>query len=238
MGNKQTKRELMRERRRKAKKRAQIRNILIISGVALIFAAILIWPSVRPIGEIIEPPPREHPMADGKTMGRPEAPVVVEIFEDFQCPACRVFTEDVEPLIIENYVTTGQIHFIFRHFPFIGPESLQAANASMCALEQGEFWVYHDMLFTNQTGENIGAFTDRRLQSFAEILGLDMVAFNECYRSEEYQSVINEEITMVNNLGISGTPSIVVNGQLLPNISYEAIQQAIEIALATSGETE
>jgi protein-disulfide isomerase len=77
--------------------------------------------------------------------------------------------------------------FNFQQFPFldsqsIAKESHQAANASMCAFELGRFWDYHDMLFANQGEvENGGSFNDKRLQAFAESIGLDMNTFDDCF---------------------------------------------------------
>lgn len=227
-------RETRRERRQQQQRRSMIRNLLIIGGVVLLIAAGIIYASLRPIEGVVEITPRNLQNANGLTLGDPNAPVVVEVYEDFQCPACLNFTETVEPLIIENYVNTGQVLFIFRQYPFIGPESFAASNASMCANEQDQFWNYHDMLFANQTGENIGAFSSRRLQAFAETLGLDMDKFNSCFNNSTYDDVVKED--KANGLAsqVSGTPTIFVNGQALSSFSYTSVQSAIEAALSTS----
>jgi hypothetical protein len=124
--------------------------------------------------------PSPRPMENGKTLGNPKAPVIVEVYEDFQCPSCALYSRETESKIVEEYVLTGKVYYIFHHFPLLddgyGKESDKSANASMCALEQGRFWEYHDYLFENQNGENKGAFSDERLVAFAEILSLDMPA--------------------------------------------------------------
>ncbi len=129
--------------------------------------------------------------------------------------------------------------FIFRFNPFLddrssGNESDQAANASLCANEQGYFWEYHDILFANQRGENIGAFSNRRLQAFAETLGLDMPAFNACFSANKYQDEILQDLALVRERSVTGTPTVFINGQVLPNFSYTTIQNAIEAALASA----
>lgn len=219
------------ERRRQAQQRQMIRNMIVITGFALIIAAIAIWRANQPIGEIVEVTPKERPIFSGKTLGSPEAPVTIEVFEDFQCPACKVFTDEIEPQVIDNYVTKGQAQIIFHHYAFIGTESRQAANASMCAAEQERFWDYHDIVFANQTGENIGAFTNRRLEAFAETIGLEMTTFNACFDQNKYKNEINSDFALGQSYGIQGTPSIVIDGQLLPDFQFFSISQAIQQAL-------
>lgn len=232
MSKKAIQRQTRKEKRRKARQRQQILTISIVTGLALIFAALLIYPSVRPIGEIVEITPIGRQNADGLAIGDANAPILIEIFEDFQCPACRSFTENIEPTVVANYVDTGLARLIYRQNPFIGRESFQAANASMCANEQGRFWDYHDILFANQTGENIGAFSDRRLQAFAESLNLDMELFNECFQRNKYENNINEDLALSRGYGIRGTPTVVVNGQPLSSFTLATIQTAVDEAVA------
>jgi protein-disulfide isomerase len=243
-----SKRQLIKERRQQQRRRQRITMIIIIAGGALLIAGLLVAPSIRnqltPVGNIIEITPEARPMVDGKALGDPNAPVTIEVYEDFQCPSCRNFTQDVEPLIVQNYVATGQVRYIYRQFPFLdnsvpGNESHQAANASMCALEQGRFWDYHDMLFANWKGENQGAFADKRLVAFAEALGLNMDEFNSCFDSNKYQDVIQEDIASGRQVGVTGTPSVVINGKLLVSQlvpSFQDIQKEVDAILAQSNQ--
>ncbi len=178
------------------------------------------------------------------TMGDPDAPVKLEIWEDFQCPACKNFSEDIEPLLIQNYVATGKVYYIFHHYPFIDDysssrESDQAANASMCAGEQGRFWDYKKILFANWNGENNGSFADRKLVAFAESLGLDKDKFNSCFNANTFKAQIDQDFTDGVDAGVTGTPAIFVAGVFVVNPngegyipSYEDIAAAIEAAIA------
>ena len=140
-------------------------------------------------------------------------------------------------------VASGKVYYTFRHFPFLDDnaasrESDQAANASMCAAEQGRFWDYHDILFANWNSENAGAFSDRRLVAYAETINLDMDSFNSCFEANKYKAQIDEDLAAGNRAGVTGTPSLFVNGQqLTPGFipSFEDISQAVEAALAASG---
>lgn len=232
-------RETRRAKRQEQQRRQLIRNLLIIVGIVLLIGAGIAYSATRPIGDVTSITPRDLPNVNGRQMGNPDAPVVVEVFEDFQCPVCKTFTETVEPTLIESYVRTGQVLFIYRFDPFIddrssGQESDQAANASMCASEQGRFWDYHDILYANQNGENIGGFSNRRLQAFAENLGLNMDAFNACFDSNNYRDEIYQDLALARERNVTGTPTVFVNGQVLPDFQYNTIQNAIEVALTSA----
>lgn len=128
---------------------------------------------------------------------------------------------------------TGQVRFAFRHFAFIGDESRWAAEAAECASEQGRFWDYYDKLFEEQAGENVGAFSRDNLKRFATDLGLDAEQFNQCLDSGKYQDKVLQETTEGQRLGVLGTPTLFVNGQLIRDGSnYQALQAAIEAALS------
>jgi len=237
------KREEIRLRHRRQKRRNQLTIVMVISGFVFIAAAFIIFANFRPVGDIVQITPLARPMAVGNAMGDPNAPVLVEVFEDYQCPACKDFSERVEPLIIATYVTTGEVYYVFRQFPFIDDrvatnESDNAAIASLCAGELNAFWDYHDMLFANFMGENVGGYSDRRLVAFADTLGLDVNAFNACLDSGRYQDSIEKDYSDGRQMGVSGTPAVFVNGvQLSPGFvpSFDVISQAVEAALSGGG---
>jgi len=231
-----SKRQEIKERNLRRKRRQQITMLLIFGGVALVLAAIIAGPAITRALRT----PVERPMAEGRTMGDASAPVVVEVFEDFQCPACQRYSDTTEKSLVESgYLEQGLVYYIFRQFPFIDDGSLstesdQAANASMCASEQGLFWEYHDELYANWNGENIGTFNDNRLITFAGNVGLDVDAFEQCFTENRYQADIDIDMTMARTYGISGTPSLFVNGkQVAPGYvpSWEDLDQAIQAAL-------
>jgi protein-disulfide isomerase len=228
------KKSAYREKRRQQQQHRRQTIIIIVIVAALAVVALLILPNYLPVGEIASVTPQARPDAQGMTMGNPDAPVRIDVFEDFQCPSCRAFTENYEALLIANDIPSGRVYYVFHNWPFIGPESQQAANASMCANAQGRFWDYHDMLFANQTGENVGAFSDRRLVAFAEQLGLNMSDFNTCFDKNEYQAEIQKDYSEGKQMGVSGTPAVFVNGvQIVPGFipSYDQIEQAINNAI-------
>jgi protein-disulfide isomerase len=239
-----SKRQAIREQRIKKQRQQRIMVIFGISLIALLFAALLVLPGIQaaraPVGEITQITPMPRPPGEGAALGDPNAPVLIEVFEDFQCPACQTYSELVEPQIIQELVETGQVRYVFRHYPFIDDnsasrESDQAANASMCAAEQGRFWDYHDMLYANWNSENQGAFADKRLVAFAETLELDMDDFNACFRENRYESQIQADEAAGRQMGVTGTPSVFVNGKnIKPGYvpTFEDVQLAVQEALS------
>jgi protein-disulfide isomerase len=133
----------------------------------------------------------------------------------------------------ETYAGSGLVRLEYKHFPFIGQESIRAAEASECALEQGQFWPYHDTLYLNQRGENAGAFGDDALLAFAAALGLDEVAFEECLDSGRYENQVNSEWATASERGVTTTPTTAINGQVITGaVSFERLQAIIESELA------
>ena len=212
-----------RQQRREQMQRQQQRQRLILIGLIVLGAALvvfaIVYPNLKSVGEIITVTPASLPNADGLSLGDAKAPAVIDVFEDFQCPACKSFTEGTEPLIIENLVSTGKARYVFHNYPFIdgngtgsSGESDQAANAAMCANDQGKFWDMHSSLYANWNGENQGNLSNRRLQAMAESIGLDMNAFNACFNSNKFESDIQADFDKGQSMGVNGTPTVFVNG--------------------------
>jgi len=242
---KKSKRQLRREQMQKKQSRNRLITIGIITLVAAFLVFVFVSPLLRSAGEIITVTPADLPNPDGLSLGDPNAPVTVEVFEDFQCPACRNFTETVQPLIIEHLIKPGKVLYVFHHFPFLdgdnarsGGESDQAANAAMCANEQGKFWPMSAIMFANWNGENQGNLNNTRLKAMAESIGLEMNEFNDCFNANKYEDEIQADFDYGEEIGVAGTPSVFVNGirvgqpGFIPQ--YQEIAEAVEIAIFQS----
>ena len=229
-----TNRKAIQEKRQRDQRQRRIYAILIVVGVVVAVGALYALLQLGPANRVIPITAKEYPNPDGRSMGNPDAPVVLEEFGDFQCPHCKTWFEDVEPLIVENYVESGDVYFVYRNFPILGPESLSAANASMCAADQNGFWEYHDILFVNQAGSNTGNFSDGRLVAFAESAGLDTEAFESCLAENRFQNEVEDDFSTGQQSGITGTPGILLNGVRVDS-SYQALSEQIDAALAASG---
>lgn len=142
--------------------------------------------------------------------GNPDAKVALVDFSDFQCTNCRRFATQTEPQMVQDYVDSGKVVLIFKHFPIFGPDSLTAGMASMCAQDQGKFWEFHDHLYQNQGSENSGWANANNMKKFASDLGLDREKFDACLDGAKYKDYVQGDLAFALALKFPGTPSFVV----------------------------
>lgn len=240
-----SKRQMRREQIRRKEKQSRLVAIVLITLGALFLAFLIIYPSLKPVGDIVTPPVVERPSADFNAAGDPNAPITITEYSDFQCPYCRIFFENTEALLMERYVASGTAYFVYKSVGgFIGPESRDAAEAAYCAGDQGKFWQMHDILFSNQTGENVGAYSERRLNAFADEIGLERDQYDECMSSGKYADLTDQDAQDATAAGIQATPSFVISYEVNGETRTRLIQGAqpidkfveeIEAALAEMG---
>jgi hypothetical protein len=209
------KRSAMRAQRKKTQSRDRLIIIGIITVFALGIAALLIVPNLpaAPVNpdQLSRPEALPRPMVDGTATGDPNAPIQVEDFSDFKCTHCAAFYEETEATLINDYVAAGLVYFKYVPMSFIAPDSYTSAEAAYCAMDQGKFWEYHDYIFENYGVE----FTDGFLNAIAVDLGLDMDVFNECFDNGKYEEQVLQDYDYAVSLGVTGTPTFNVNGQLI-----------------------
>ncbi len=145
-------------------------------------------------------------------LGDTAAPVLVEIWADYQCPYCGVMAHATEPSLVRDLVHTGQIRLVFRDFAFLGDESVDAAAAARCAGRQEAYWRYHDLLFASQRGENQGAFAPENLVQLAGFADLDTETFAACMNGRETHGAALAETEAGRALGVSSTPTLHIVG--------------------------
>jgi protein-disulfide isomerase len=239
-----SKRQEIRQRRQREKSRNRILVILLVAAGALLIAFAFIRPMIlktqatssATLSPVISITPKAiNTQKDGLHLGDPNAPVKVDVYEDFRCSACKNYTQNFEPQIFQTYVETGKVYYTFHSFIVVDTNdgadaSYRSANAAMCAAEQGYFWEYHDTLFANQVTEDASLFSNERLAIMAQNLNLDMTAFNQCFKETRYASNIRNDISQGQSMRITGTPSIFVNGTLVQ--SFDQVATAIDTALA------
>ncbi len=167
------------------------------------------------------------------TLGDPEAPVTVQAWEDFRCPACAAFNQRVKPGLVDNYIVSGQVKLEFHHFPLQQhePGASLAAQASECAADQGQFWPYHDRVF-QATASGPSAFLMERLIEYAVELGMDADTFTSCMTNQSHLLTISESLQAARAAGHNSTPTVLVNGVRVANpLDYEAISAAVDSQL-------
>ncbi|MDX1991755.1 MAG: thioredoxin domain-containing protein [bacterium] len=235
-----------RERRmeKQQQKRRQQQLTLIIGVVAVVVIAAIIF--------IVSNLPEEAPIPEGVVeryagipqtftdegyplLGSPDAPVLVEEYSSFGCPACKTFHDTSFDDIIQ-LVREGRIAFAFAPAASFGSLNNRegAAEAAMCASEQGRFFEYHDVLFDWHSRYANRAFLANRLISGAAELGLDQAAFESCLNDNRYDEVVNTATTEVQGLGSVGTPAVVIDGVQVAT-DLETIRNTVERNIATRG---
>ena len=139
-------------------------------------------------------------------LGKIDAPLTMVEFTDYECPFCKRFYDTTFQALKKNYIETGKLKFISRNMPLpMHPHALKAAQAAMCAGEQGKYWEMKDSLFKNQNRLEVDALT-----AYASALMLNADTFKTCLSDEARQKLITDEASYINSLGISGTPAFVL----------------------------
>jgi len=144
--------------------------------------------------------------------GSINASVTIVEFGDFQCPTCDAWYRTQEPMVLQNLVDHGEVRFEWRDFDFYGPDSISASEAAYAAGEQGKFWQFYDILYSNQQTPNNGWSNSTHLQQFAEQLGLNMTQFDQSFQSGKYSSLVNSNYELGTQLGVTATPTFFVIG--------------------------
>jgi protein-disulfide isomerase len=219
--------------------RARRRRLYLIGGaiaLALIVAGGLIW-SNRDSSNL--PGLREADAAalaniptDGRIIGDSDAPVHLVEYGDYQCPACASFSQTVFPTLLSDYIGTGKVSFEFRDLAFLGDDSVTAAEAAACSIDQGGYWLYHDTIYANHFGENLGNLSKSRLLQMAKLAGLDQDKISNCIDAGTNLAEVKSMHQEANQLGLTSTPSFVLNGQVIQWQGWDAMKQAIDAALA------
>ena len=143
-------------------------------------------------------------------LGDPNAPITLVEFGDYQCHYCNVFFQSIEKDIVKNYVDTGKVKIIFKDYNIIGEDSVIASQGAHCANDQGLFWEYHDILYSNWTGENNGWASSENLAIFAQQIDLNMNKWSECMKKGSHSQIILKSNDDARTLELTGTPAFFI----------------------------
>jgi predicted DsbA family dithiol-disulfide isomerase len=179
---------------------------------------------------LLEPPRFAVDAGRGPSHGPAGAPVTVVEFSDFQCPYCATLMPSLKRLE-EQY--GDSVRIVFRHFPLpMHKDAFKAAEAAACADEQGRFWEMHDKLFANQQ-----SLQTADLKALARGVGLDPEAFGRCLDAGRGRERVQEDVANGSAYGISGTPTVFVNGRLLGGaVPYELLAKVIQDEMDRGGQ--
>lgn len=220
------------------------RTVVLAFGIAIAVAVALVATALF-FRNDSSTPATESPVVDlsgipqdGRVLGSPDASVTLVEWADPQCPACRVYTEELFPTVVDEYVRPGTVNTEFRGYPFIGDDSVKAYRFLLAAGEQNKLWDLQEAMYHNQGGENEGWVTDELVRELAaSIGGLDVdQLFADAEREDIVAEADNAEAAG-QAAGIPGTPTLqIVIGEAEPyTIQIATVDQmraALDDALA------
>jgi protein-disulfide isomerase len=161
-------------------------------------------------------------------LGPANAPITLVEFSDFQCPFCGRFYPTLHRLA-ETY--GDKLRIVYRQYPIasLHANAIKAAEASLCAHDQGKFWEAHDLMFQEQN-----RLTVRELKVMASRLGLKQDEFDRCLDTGKYTEKVQTDIAAASRVGVTGTPALFVNGIPVEGgaVPYETVARAIDAELA------
>ncbi|MFO0765031.1 MAG: thioredoxin domain-containing protein [Patescibacteria group bacterium] len=163
--------------------------------------------------------------------GNTSSTVVVQIYSDLQCPACKA----AEPGLKHAIETFGdRVKFVWNDFPLmsIHPNARNAANAARCAKEQGKFWEYTEQLYSNQTvWQGLSDLKDA-YKSYASTVGINVEQFAQCFADKKYDNVVMDDVAEGNRNNVRATPTFIVGGQVYNGITASDWDRILNAALA------
>jgi protein-disulfide isomerase len=188
----------------------------VLVGLVLIVLAL---PRTPDPTTALLPPTTVYPagMVRGDDVGAADAPVVIELYSDFQCPACKLFVTSQLGRLLTEFVAPGTLRIESRDIAFLGEgsfdESVELAAGARCAAEQDRYWPFHDYVFWNQGRENRGDHSAEFIARVADAAELDRTAWDACMARGDVRATIRSETSAALGRGINSTPTLVVNGQ-------------------------
>lgn len=160
-------------------------------------------------------------------MGPVDAPVTIVIFTDFECPYCKKTAPLIQQVFSAN---TSDTKVVFKNMPLDFHKFAEpAARAGIAANIQGKFWEFHDAIFATET------LDDGTIEKIAKSLNLDMDKFKADMESAATKAKVQQDIIEAKNAGVTGTPTVFINGRRVKQRSPEAFQVMIDAELKKAG---
>lgn len=218
--------------------------MVLVSAGALLVGAVLVFLALpkgdAPGNELFIPPTR-YPaeLVAGDVVGSADAPVVIQLYSDFQCPACQMFVTGRLGRLVSEFVVPGTVRIEAKDIDILGRgtpnESLELAAGARCAAEQDRYWQYHDIAFWNQGRENQGDHDAAFIGRVADAAELERTAFDACLAGTEARAAIQAQTSDALRLGVNSTPTLVINGQPIVGVpDYDQLAALIN-QLAAQG---
>ena len=189
--------------------------------------------------ELVTPPTSYAGITQtGESVGAANAPVVMEVFSDFQCPACKIFITTELQSLLTDFVRPGLLRIEAKDIDIIdrgsGTESLRLAVGAACAAEQGKYWEFHDFVFWNQGRENRGDHSNEFIARIATAAELDTTAWSSCITRTDLAQQVATRTTDAATAGVNSTPTLRINGQSVTGVpAYDQLHTLITQLLAS-----
>lgn len=217
----------------------------LVSIGALLVVAAVIFLNQKPAassgnGLIIPSVSWAASVTDGETAGRADAPVTLDIYADFQCPICGRFAREQLAGLKTEFVDTGMLRIVAKDIAILGTgtrnESVELAVGARCAADQGKYWAFHDLVYWNQQGENLGEYTPELIASFAKGAGVDQGAWDTCIAGNAARAAVKADSAAALAAGIQSTPTLALNGGTpVPGLpDAEALKNSIQALAAAA----
>lgn len=182
---------------------------------------------------IVMAPGTALPKAEGYLRGKPDAPVTIIEFADFECPGCGQFANVTEPDVRTRIVDAGLANIRFYDFPLtqIHANTMSASLAAACAADQGKFWELHDVLFRNQGEWNTQATANPRkvIANYLKPLGIDEDAWNKCFDSQKDVARIEAHRAAGMERNVPSTPTFIIGDVMYSSsMTYDKIKHIVD----------
>ncbi len=176
-------------------------------------------------------------------LGDPEAPITVVEFSDYGCPFCRRYSTTTFPEIKKAYIDTGKVYYVFKDYPItqLHPQAEIASQAAECAGAQGKYWEMHEALFAQpEEWDTTEAAARDAMTRYAQEFSLDGTQFASCMQSDTLaRSDVEANMAEGRQLGLTGTPSFVINGKLLAGAQpLDVFERVLDREIQSAGGAE
>jgi protein-disulfide isomerase len=155
------------------------------------------------------------------SLGAADAPIVIVEFFDYRCPYCHAAYEWVNDIAR----TRRDVRIVLKELPVLGPESTEAARASIAAMPQGRYWAFHRAMITFR-----GDLTSERIDALARSVGIDVARMRRAMQDPEISAQIEEIRGQAIDYNFQGTPGFVINGETVPGFNQPLLEQRLREA--------
>jgi len=217
---------------------SRIGILLLVSSFAAISGASARKQTKTPARPAAKPASVVTPSPDAKALGSKNAPITIEVFEDFQCPACRNFYETSLKQVIDDYVVPGKVYLIHRDFPLdMHPYSHQAARLANAAADLGQFETVERALFDSQEKWSANGKIEEALASTFSAAQLKKILDYQAAHIDDINASIERDRTLGVQKKVNQTPSIYVTShgktEALPGggVDYKLLRNYLDFLL-------